>query len=158
MNLRSQPTKSQELTSRLELARLHQIRAESNLENTKERARLAKRRRKEAKQAFRRARKEVKRAKIELAKTEELITETEDKLAKVAKVQARKQPKAKRRPKAQTAHARPSRLSGKAATQPSRKRVARKCEPPAARAHEIAPGKVRAPEPGSREESACQTN
>ena len=151
MNRKSKQAKLQEVASRLQLARLQQMRAESNLENAKERARLAKRRRKEAKQAFRRARKEVKRAKIELAKTEELITETEAKLAEAKKFQAKKQPEAKTRPKAR---AKPSALRGKAATPPKRTRAEGKDQPPPiAPTAEFVPAKVLAPEPGKREAS-----
>ncbi len=157
MNSRWKPTKSQELASRLELARLQQLRAEGNLENAKERARLAKRRRKEAKQAFRRARKEVKRAKIELAKAEELFSETEAKLAKATKVQSKQQAKVKRRPK-QATQSRPGRLPGKTATRPNRKRLGLVAQrPPVA---EKAPAKGPAPESLNREESpsVSQTN
>ncbi len=157
MNPRSKQTKSQELASRLELARLQQLRAEGNLENAKERARLAKRRRREAKQAFRRARKEVKCAKIELAKAEELFTETETKLAKATKVQSEKRAEIKRRPK-QATQSRPGRLPGKTATRTNRTRLGLVAQGlPVA---EIAPAKGLAPESLNREESpsVSQTN
>ena len=74
-------TESQKLASLLEMARLRVETAESRWEETKEQARVARRKRKEMKVIARRAKKEAKKAKAELAEARSFLAETEAKLA-----------------------------------------------------------------------------